>query len=214
MTPGLEITGEVINCWAYILNEEEKRRLKDNKAPRFFLYYSNAGKIYKTQFALSLNEKKEEMIAEFTKNIEKILQGAKLKSINDFKIILVPILHVGHFYVISVILEDKEIFIIDNSAKAVTNKQKYGDVPLKTRNALAGCLKSVGHKNANDIKGKKPVRMEMKWRTKNNGIDCGIFCIRHMECYKGEEAEKWDCGFHEEDEELAIIDQGKTHVRK
>ncbi|KAJ0677781.1 putative Ulp1 protease family catalytic domain, papain-like cysteine peptidase superfamily [Helianthus annuus] len=164
--------------------------------------------------ALSLNEKKEEMIAEFTKNIEKILQGAKLKSINDFKIILVPILHVEHFYVISFPLEDKEIFIIDNSAKAVTNKQKYGNVPLKTRNALAGYLESVGYKNADDIKGIKPVKMEMKLRTKNNGIDCGVFCMRHMECYNGEEAENWDCGFHEEDEEPEIIDQGKTHVSK
>ncbi|MFS8009798.1 hypothetical protein Hanom_Chr14g01289581 [Helianthus anomalus] len=36
MRPGLEITGEVINCWAYILNEEEKRKSKDNKTPRFF----------------------------------------------------------------------------------------------------------------------------------------------------------------------------------
>ncbi|MFS7907560.1 hypothetical protein Hanom_Chr01g00072771 [Helianthus anomalus] len=36
MRPGLEITGEVINCWAYILNEEEKRRSKGNKTPRFF----------------------------------------------------------------------------------------------------------------------------------------------------------------------------------
>ncbi|MFS7912199.1 hypothetical protein Hanom_Chr02g00127101 [Helianthus anomalus] len=36
MRPGLEITGKVINYWAYILNEEEKRRSKDNKTPRFF----------------------------------------------------------------------------------------------------------------------------------------------------------------------------------
>ncbi|MFS7913706.1 putative papain-like cysteine peptidase superfamily [Helianthus anomalus] len=150
--------------------------------------------------ALSLYEKKEKMIEEFTKNIEKNLQGANLKSINDFKIILVPILQVEHFYVISFNLEDKQIFIIDNSAKA--------------RNALAGYLKSVGHQNADDIKGIKRVRMEIKWRTKNNGIDYGIFCMRHMECYNGEEVETLDCGFHEEDEEHVIIDKGKTHVSK
>ncbi|KAJ0642715.1 putative Ulp1 protease family catalytic domain, papain-like cysteine peptidase superfamily [Helianthus annuus] len=163
---------------------------------------------------LSLNEKKEKMIEELTENIQKILQGAKLKNINDFKIILFPILHVEHFYVISFNLEYKQIFIIDNSAKTVTNKQQYGDVPLKIRNALAGYLKSVGHKNADDIKGIKPVRMEMKRRTKDNDSDCGIFCMRHMECYNGEEVEKWDCGFHEEYEEPAIIDKGKTHVSK
>ncbi|MFS8026136.1 hypothetical protein Hanom_Chr16g01483391 [Helianthus anomalus] len=48
MRPGLEITGEVINCWAYILNEEEKRRSKENKAQGFFC---TIRKIYKTQIA-------------------------------------------------------------------------------------------------------------------------------------------------------------------
>ncbi|XP_035845198.1 uncharacterized protein LOC110933381 [Helianthus annuus] len=77
-------------------------------------------------------EKEEKMIEAFTKNIEKILQGAKLKSIKNFKIILVPILHSEHFFVISFNLEEKQIFIIDNSAKAVTNIEKYGDVPENT----------------------------------------------------------------------------------
>ncbi|MFS7943454.1 hypothetical protein Hanom_Chr06g00500461 [Helianthus anomalus] len=85
---------------------------------------------------------------------------------------------------------------------------------LKRQNALACYLKSTGHENAYDIKGIKPVRMEMKWRTQDNVIDCGIFCMRHMECYNVEEVEKWDCGFHEEYEEPAIIKKGKTHVTK
>ncbi|KAJ0914859.1 hypothetical protein HanPSC8_Chr06g0243361 [Helianthus annuus] len=71
-------------------------------------------------------------------NIEKILQGAKLKSIKDFKIILVPILHIQHFFVISFNLEEKQIFIIDNSAKEETNESKYGNVPENT-----GCFGSL-----------------------------------------------------------------------
>ncbi|MFS7954333.1 putative Ulp1 protease family catalytic domain, papain-like cysteine peptidase superfamily [Helianthus anomalus] len=204
--PGLEITREVINCWAYILNEEEKRRSKDNKTPIFFCTIR--------MLAFTLNEEEEKMIEEFTQNIEKILQGSKLKSINDFKIILVPILHIEHFFVIAFNLEEKQIFIIENSAKEVINKQKYGDVPEKIRNAFTGYLKSVGDPNADDIKDIEPVRMEMKWVTKDNDIECGIFCMRHMECYNGEEVEKWNCGFHEEYEQPAIIMKVKNKKTK
>ncbi|KAM0000031.1 putative papain-like cysteine peptidase superfamily [Helianthus debilis subsp. tardiflorus] len=152
--------------------------------------------------AFTLNEEEEKMKEEFTQNIEKILHGPKLKSINDFKLIIVPILHLEHFFVILFNLEEKQISIIDNSAKEVTNKQKYGDVPEKTVSFPTYGFKTQ-YKQPN-------LFMEMKWRTKDNSIDCGIFCMRHMECYNGEEVEKWNCGFHKEYEQPAIIKKGKN----
>ena len=96
--------------------------------------------------AFPLNDKeetnKEKMIEAFTMNIEKILKGAKLKSIKDFKIILVPILHLEHFFVISFNLEEKQIFIIDNSAKEATNKEKYDDVLENTVSILTYAFKT------------------------------------------------------------------------
>lgn len=32
----------------------------------------------------------------------------------------------------------------------------------------------------------------MKWRTKKNHVDCGVFLMLHMESYNG--LEDWDCG--------------------
>ena len=32
----------------------------------------------------------------------------------------------------------------------------------------------------------------MKWRTKNNHVDCGVFLMLHMESYNG--LKDWDCG--------------------
>ena len=87
------------------------------------------------------SENKGKMIKAFTMNIEKILKGAKLKSIKDFKIILVPILYSQHFFVISFNLEEKQIFIIDNSAKKESNKAKYGDVPENTVSILTYTFK-------------------------------------------------------------------------
>ena len=36
----------------------------------------------------------------------------------------------------------------------------------------------------------------MKWRTKSNGIDCGVFAMRHMETYYGKR--HWWCNLHTE----------------
>ncbi|PWA92967.1 hypothetical protein CTI12_AA068220 [Artemisia annua] len=33
----------------------------------------------------------------------------------------------------------------------------------------------------------------LKWKTKNNFIDCGVFTILHMDNYTGEAPGKWDC---------------------
>ncbi|XP_022010510.1 uncharacterized protein LOC110910109 [Helianthus annuus] len=42
-------------------------------------------------------------------------------------------------------------------------------------------------------------RKEMDWRTGNNGVDCGVFTMHHMETYKGEKT-PWVTGFVKEDE--------------
>lgn len=44
----------------------------------------------------------------------------------------------------------------------------------------------------------KATRLEMKWRTIYNGVDCGIFVMRHMETYMGQRCNKWDCGLDDE----------------
>ncbi|KAJ9555072.1 hypothetical protein OSB04_009686 [Centaurea solstitialis] len=37
--------------------------------------------------------------------------------------------------------------------------------------------------------------MEIKWRTRNNYTDCGVFCMRHMETYMGGGSRGWYTGF-------------------
>lgn len=38
----------------------------------------------------------------------------------------------------------------------------------------------------------------MDWCSTENKVDCGVFVMRHMETYKGEEIKKWKCGFSSE----------------
>ncbi|KAL8222882.1 hypothetical protein R6Q57_020281 [Mikania cordata] len=35
--------------------------------------------------------------------------------------------------------------------------------------------------------------MDLPWKTTQNGIDCGVFCMRHMETYMGGGPKKWNC---------------------
>lgn len=39
----------------------------------------------------------------------------------------------------------------------------------------------------------------MKWRSNKNIHDCGIYVLKHMECYHGEKESEWDCGLKLED---------------
>ncbi|KAL8209496.1 hypothetical protein R6Q57_006228 [Mikania cordata] len=67
------------------------------------------------------------------------------------------------------------------------------------RDAFASYLDDVSHPNTKHIRESKINRFEMPWRTSHNGIDCGIFLMRHMETYMGEEKKEWKCGFIPED---------------
>ena len=66
------------------------------------------------------------------------------------------------------------------------------------KKVLVAYLDQVKHPKTERIRNTKPVRMEMKWRTKNNHVDCGVFLMLHMETYHGQK--NWDCGLFMESE--------------
>ena len=55
-------------------------------------------------------------------------------------------------------------------------------------------LKLHHHKRSGSIKKLIPKMPRLKWSTKSNYIDCGVFVMLHMESYMGEAPSKWDCG--------------------
>ena len=60
------------------------------------------------------------------------------------------------------------------------------------KKVLVAYLDQVRHPKTEVIRNTKPSRMQMKWRTKKNHVDCGVFLMLHMESYNG--LEDWDCG--------------------
>ena len=61
-------------------------------------------------------------------------------------------------------------------------------------------LTTYGHTKEDIMKENfKPKILKMRWRTKQERIDCGIYMMAHMECYEGETvATKWKSGFLDE----------------
>ncbi|KAL8256197.1 hypothetical protein R6Q59_031264, partial [Mikania micrantha] len=54
------------------------------------------------------------------------------------------------------------------------------------------------HPNALKINHLTPILVDLPWKTTNNGVDCGIFSMRHMETYMGGGVKKWKTGLLQE----------------
>ncbi|XP_035845347.1 uncharacterized protein LOC110933857 [Helianthus annuus] len=92
------------------------------------------------------------------------------------------------------------IELIDNSRYAESFTKRYRGRPEKLRRVLILYLKGkIGQKEwITKLEKAKIIRKEMDWRTLQNGCDCGVFTMRHMETYKGKSP--WDAGFKTEDQ--------------
>ncbi|PWA46454.1 hypothetical protein CTI12_AA511590 [Artemisia annua] len=65
------------------------------------------------------------------------------------------------------------------------------DIDLK--DMFARHLKLHRHKRYASIKKLNAKIPRLKWSTRSNYRDCGVFAMLHMESYMGEAPSKWDC---------------------
>ncbi|XP_035840200.1 uncharacterized protein LOC110909597 [Helianthus annuus] len=106
-----------------------------------------------------------------------------------------------HFYVLCFNLKSGKIDLIDNSAAKQEFKERYKGLPDTLRRVLVLYLQNALKPTPaiEELATSVIERKEMDWRTKNNGVDCGVFTMRHMETYKGDQ-KPWVTGFMNEDE--------------
>ncbi|KAK1353755.1 hypothetical protein POM88_052120 [Heracleum sosnowskyi] len=78
--------------------------------------------------------------------------------------------------------------VIDNIRRGRTVGKEYGPKPkLLLQHFVKYLMESKLELMANSLKNVKPNYMVMPWQTLNNYKDCGIFLMRHMETYKGDQ---------------------------
>ncbi|KAI3690821.1 hypothetical protein L2E82_49032 [Cichorium intybus] len=100
--------------------------------------------------------------------------------------------------------------VIDIWASILNHQERHRNKKSPARMFLSCTLLKIlftlyvdelNHKKVNRIKRAKPMSGSMEWTTKYNNIDCGVFLMRHMETYKGEDLDKWIIGFEREHED-------------
>ena len=66
------------------------------------------------------------------------------------------------------------------------------------KEALCNYMMVNEHPMTPKMVSKKPVRVQMEWRTSQNKIDCGVFTMRHMETFMSTYRRKWVTDFQKE----------------
>nr|GEV95635.1 hypothetical protein [Tanacetum cinerariifolium] len=86
--------------------------------------------------------------------------------------------------------------ILDNSPG--TYDSKYKEVCDLLKKLFARHLKQYGHIGNTQVAKVNHTIPKLKWKTKENFHDCGIFTMLHMETFDGGPASILDCGLHVE----------------
>ncbi|KAL8209567.1 hypothetical protein R6Q57_006299 [Mikania cordata] len=71
---------------------------------------------------------------------------------------------------------------------------KFKDKPYKVKHVFVEYLHNWKHPKA-QLEDLEITRLQLKWATRVNIKDCGVFAMRHMECFMGGPESEFDCGF-------------------
>ncbi|CAH1432827.1 unnamed protein product [Lactuca virosa] len=134
-------------------------------------------------------------------------------------VVFFPVLENDHYYLTVFDFKKSECVIIDNIYSEESIEVIYGNVPNDLKILFTLYIDALNHPKRNSIKRAVKVRLSMGWMTKMNYIDCGVFIMRHMETYKGEDLDKWNVGLEPEfpdndDQQMHLNELRKKYVTK
>ncbi|KAJ0476936.1 putative Ulp1 protease family catalytic domain, papain-like cysteine peptidase superfamily [Helianthus annuus] len=186
-----------IDAFVDILNLEEKKRDRKSSPHRFFLFSTMMPDIFYDEEKYTDDQR----LKIFASNFEDMLNRYEVKKLESVDLVFIPVLQGDHFYVLCFNLKTGVIELIDNSAAKQEFKERYKGLPDTLRRLLVLYLQNALKPTPaiQQLATSVIERKEMDWRTKNNGVDCGVFMMRHLETYKGDQ-KPWATGFVNEDE--------------
>ncbi|CAI9284293.1 unnamed protein product [Lactuca saligna] len=82
--------------------------------------------------------------------------------------------------------EEPAVDVIDNWNSSAKFSRAYRDAPNELKILFRRYLMRVNHKSALTLEGVEPERVNMNWRTRDNHVDYGVFCMHHMKTYMGD----------------------------
>ncbi|PWA66241.1 ulp1 protease family, C-terminal catalytic domain-containing protein [Artemisia annua] len=161
------------------------------KAKRFYTLKPNAP----TRFPVLLGVLRDRDDVEMSKNMIEAKMKSEKKQIEAFhksmesefkkdetamamqhiKWAFFPIIAHHHYYLVVFNLFKGTSVIIDNSISGATYDSKYKHVCDLLKNLFSKHLERYKLPKASDVRDKKTTIMKLKWGTKNNEVDCGVF---------------------------------------
>ncbi|PWA57465.1 Peptidase C48, SUMO/Sentrin/Ubl1 [Artemisia annua] len=172
-----EVEREIIDNFVNILNFEEKLTQQHNKSFRRF---------FKTQII-------PKDMDEYHKDSE-----GKVNEFNNY--VFFPILAYEHFYVIVFNIRNGYAIILDNLKSDAPNDGKYKKVFEFVKSLLVDFLARNNYTNTNLFSCEKDAKvLNLRWKTRNDKINCGLYAMIHMELYEFED-EEWEIGILDEED--------------
>ncbi|KAL4558174.1 hypothetical protein LXL04_036372 [Taraxacum kok-saghyz] len=213
LQPGLLVHTSVIDAWAAVLNFEEKMTpVKEMR--RYFFDTTLEVRFFNVNFDKNIHmkiyirsivyDKQTPFIERYkafeTKVNEALKEEKDLMTFDAVDLVFFPVLHLDHYYLMCINLKEPSVDIIDNKMTNAKIQRTCGDGPEHLKQLFCRYLMSVHHKSAIQVQDVEAGRLKLKWRTKENDTDCGVFLMRHMEVYMGDKTTNWDCGLRKEND--------------
>uniref|UniRef100_A0A7N1A6Q0 Ubiquitin-like protease family profile domain-containing protein n=1 Tax=Kalanchoe fedtschenkoi TaxID=63787 RepID=A0A7N1A6Q0_KALFE len=182
---GYHIKPFVVDAWSVVLNHREN--LRSPQSPLRFYCTT----VISSKCLLRRGKSTVQMDNEFNRNIDIDLRRFSHVKLLEIDMMFIPVLIEKHYYLIVFDLKTPCMELLDNNASS-TSFARY-NLWLETLwKSMVNFLKSRKHPKADLMLAVKPRVVLCPWKTKENLVDSGIYCMRHMEVYVGSWGEsKW-----------------------
>ncbi|CAI9294533.1 unnamed protein product [Lactuca saligna] len=106
-----------------------------------------------------------------------------------------PIVEKSKYYLICFDLRVPTYYIIDHVNRTGVVEDIYGKKPVHVKKLLGNYLKTEHYQKSTAFNKIKARVMKITWKVEKEGSDCGVYLMRNMESYMGENERRWDYGF-------------------
>ncbi|KAK9049738.1 hypothetical protein SSX86_031293 [Deinandra increscens subsp. villosa] len=202
LIPGKNVQCEIIDCWAEILNHDEKKRSCDSPHRLFCRAFRVQGDKMWEDKDVDNSTRKKWFSKVMFQNVGKVESRRGMKC---FDLVVFPILENSHYYLVVFELKNLGIYLIDNihsdeTVVACKDKKEFHqkDTGYKLKDLFVQYLDEWNHPKAGKSKVAKVGRLVLECASRGNVKDCGIYTMRHMETFMGYSREKFLCGLEKD----------------
>ncbi|KAL4579359.1 hypothetical protein LXL04_015501 [Taraxacum kok-saghyz] len=127
----------------------------------------------------------------FTATCNNLDINPNLRSIG---LVIFPIINQGKYYMLCFDLKKPSYVLIDHIVRMGTTANRYGPIPLTLHKFFCYYLKSQRHPSLKALSKMEANIQNLPWSVIKSGDNCGLYLMRHMECYMGEREGMWETG--------------------